>query len=59
VVESALLVLAPIPGWFALGHYRKWKRAQIPRPNGLIAWGLGFSAFFVVMMIIGALNPSP
>ena len=41
-----------IPGWYALGHYKKWKRGQIATPNGLIFWGLGFSALVVLGILV-------
>jgi hypothetical protein len=47
-----------IPGWFALRHYRKWKREEISRPTGLMLWGFGFSVLFVLGMFAQASSPS-
>jgi hypothetical protein len=48
----AFFFLLTIPGWLALGHYKKWKRGEIDTPNGLIMWGFGFSALMVLVILI-------
>jgi len=50
----AFFFLFTIPGWLALGHYKKWKRNEIPTPFGLIWWGYGFSAVVVIAVLSSA-----
>ena len=47
----AFLFLFTIPGWLALGHYKKWKRGEIDTPFGLIWWGYGFVALVLIAMV--------
>jgi Mg/Co/Ni transporter MgtE len=50
-VVWSFLFFFTIPGWFALGHYKKWKRGEIATPNLLIGWGYAFAALVIVVML--------
>jgi hypothetical protein len=50
----AFFFLLTIPGWLALGHYKKWKRGEIDTPYGLIWWGYAFSAVVVIVLVSSA-----
>ena len=51
-IVGGFLFLFTIPGWAALGTYRRWKAGERGQPNLLIVWGVCFvllcSAFVVV-----------
>ena len=55
-IVGGFLILFTIPGWAALGTYRRWKSGQRGQPNLLIAWGVCFvllcSAFVVVEVAV-------
>jgi hypothetical protein len=53
----AFLFFLTIPGWFALAHFKKWRRGEIPTPNGLIIWGLGFSGFVAALVLLTLASP--
>jgi hypothetical protein len=53
----AFFFLLTIPGWLTLFHYRKWRRGEIPTPNGLIIWGLGFSTFVGIVLLLAISSP--
>ncbi len=39
-IVGGFLVLFTIPGWAALGTYRRWKAGERGQPNLLIVWGV-------------------
>lgn len=57
-VVGGFFFLLTIPGWIALSHYRKWKRNEIPTPNGLIVWGYIWLAIVVLVLVGAAASPS-
>ena len=56
-VVGGFFFFLTIPGWIALSHYRKWKRNEIPTPNGLIAWGYIWLGLLALVLIVGATSP--
>jgi hypothetical protein len=55
-VIGSFFFLLTIPGWFALAHYRKWKRNEIPTPTGLIIWGYIWGGFMLLAFGSGFLS---
>jgi hypothetical protein len=55
-IVGGFLILFTIPGWAAIGTYRRWKAGQRGQPNLLIAWGvwtvLVFSAVVVLQVAV-------
>ena len=41
-IVGGFLILLTIPGWAALGTYRRWKAGERGQPNLLIVWGVCF-----------------
>jgi hypothetical protein len=54
----AFFFFLTIPGWIALGHYRKWKRDEIRTPYGLIWWGYIFGGLLVLGVLASVASPS-
>ncbi len=40
-----------IPGWLALGRYKKWKAGDIPTPHLLIGWGYCFLGLLLLVVL--------
>ena len=57
-VIGGFFFLLTIPGWIALSHYRKWKRAEIGTPNGLIVWGYIWTGLLALAILSVAAGPS-
>jgi hypothetical protein len=56
-VTWSFFFLLTIPGWLALGRYRKWKSGDIPTPRLLIGWGYAVAGLLVLAMLNAAVSP--
>lgn len=56
-VVGAFFFFLTIPGWLALGRYKKWKAGEIPTPDLLIGWGYVITTLFVIAMISTVSGP--
>jgi hypothetical protein len=60
-IVGGFLILFTIPGWAAIGTYRRWKAGQRGQPNLLIAWGVCFVLLcsgFVVLEVAARVAPA-
>lgn len=51
-IVGGFLILLTIPGWVALGTYRRWKAGERGQPNLLIVWGVCFVLLCSAVVIV-------
>ena len=51
-IVGGFLILLTIPGWAALGTYRRWKAGERGQPNLLIAWGVCFVLLCSAVVVV-------
>ena len=51
-IVGGFLILFTIPGWAALGTYRRWKAGERGQPNLLIVWGVCFVLLCSAVVVV-------